>query len=169
MSATTIKLSQELRQRVERLVRGTGKSMHAFMLDAIEQQTSLAERRKSFVADALAARKEANALADYQLQQMALSFRDHALAHPGEPFPVAVALGVVVLGEPFTASIAAGFVLIALGLSFATRRPASPNCRDSIAAATAASADGRSRHTVTPLPSARPSALTTIGAPRSSI
>ena len=61
MSATTIKLSPELRQRVQRLVRGTGKSMHAFMLEAIEQQTSLAERRKAFVADALAARKEANA------------------------------------------------------------------------------------------------------------
>jgi predicted transcriptional regulator len=61
MSATTIKLSPELRQRVARLVRGTGKSMHAFMLEAIEQQTSLAERRKSFVADALAARADANA------------------------------------------------------------------------------------------------------------
>ena len=60
MSATTIKLSPRLRQRVARLVRGTGKSMHAFMLEAIEQQTSLAERRKSFVADALAARGEAN-------------------------------------------------------------------------------------------------------------
>jgi two-component system OmpR family sensor kinase len=38
----------------------------------------------------LVARKEANALADYQLQQMALSFRDHALAsglipHEDEP------------------------------------------------------------------------------------
>jgi len=61
MSATTIKLSPELRQRVQKLVRGTGKSMHAFMLEAIEQQASLAERRKAFVADALAARKEANA------------------------------------------------------------------------------------------------------------
>lgn len=61
MSATTIKLSPELRQRVARLVRGTGKSMHAFMLEAIEQQASLAERRRSFVADALAARKEAAA------------------------------------------------------------------------------------------------------------
>ena len=38
MSATTIKLSPELRQRVQRLVRGTGKSMHAFMLEAIEQR-----------------------------------------------------------------------------------------------------------------------------------
>ena len=61
MSATTIKLSPRLRQRVARLVRGTGQSMHAFMLEAIERQTSLAERRKSFVADALAARGEVNA------------------------------------------------------------------------------------------------------------
>jgi hypothetical protein len=39
-------------------VRGTDKSAHAFILEAIEQQTSLAERRKAFIADALAARKE---------------------------------------------------------------------------------------------------------------
>jgi len=42
------------------------------------------------VSTYLVARKEANALADYQLQQMALSFRDHALAsglipHEDEP------------------------------------------------------------------------------------
>lgn len=59
MPTTTIKLSLELKQRVAKLVRGTDKSAHAFMLEAIEQQTSLAEHRMAFVADALAARKEA--------------------------------------------------------------------------------------------------------------
>jgi predicted transcriptional regulator len=59
MAATTIKLPPELKQRVAQLIRGTGQSAHAFMLKAIEQQTTLAERRKAFVADALASRKEA--------------------------------------------------------------------------------------------------------------
>ena len=30
----------------------TGKSMHAFMVDATTQQTTLAERRKAFITDA---------------------------------------------------------------------------------------------------------------------
>lgn len=59
MAATTIKLPPELKQRVAQLIRGTGQSAHAFMLKAIEQQTTLAERRKAFIADALASRKEA--------------------------------------------------------------------------------------------------------------
>ena len=59
MSATTIKLSPQLKQRVAKLVRGSGKSAHAFMLEAIEQQTTLAERRKVFVAHAVASLDEA--------------------------------------------------------------------------------------------------------------
>ena len=59
MSATSIKLPPELKRRVARLVRGTDQSAHAFMLEAIEQQTALAERRKGFVADAFASRKVA--------------------------------------------------------------------------------------------------------------
>ena len=59
MPATTIKLPPELKRRVARLVRGTEQSAHGFMLEAIEQQTALAERRKAFVAHALASRKQA--------------------------------------------------------------------------------------------------------------
>jgi predicted transcriptional regulator len=40
MPATTIKLPPELKQRVARLIRGTGQSAHAFMLEAIELQTA---------------------------------------------------------------------------------------------------------------------------------
>jgi hypothetical protein len=40
-------------------VKGTDTSIHAFMLDAIEQQTGLAELRRQFIADALAAEAEA--------------------------------------------------------------------------------------------------------------
>ncbi|MEJ2175289.1 MAG: ribbon-helix-helix protein, CopG family [bacterium] len=71
MPSTTIKLPPELKQRVARLVRGTGQSAHAFMLEAIEQQAALAERRKAFVRDALASRKEALASGKgYQLEDI---------------------------------------------------------------------------------------------------
>jgi predicted transcriptional regulator len=59
MSATTLKLPPELKSRIKALTEGTDKSPHAFMVDAIEQQTRLAERRKAFVADALKARRHA--------------------------------------------------------------------------------------------------------------
>jgi predicted transcriptional regulator len=56
--AVTLKLSPELRERVASVVKGTEKSAHAFMVEAIEQQTTLAEKRKEFVALALARRRE---------------------------------------------------------------------------------------------------------------
>lgn len=59
MAVTTIKLPDELKERIADVVRDTGKSVHAFMLDAIEQQTRLAELRRQFVADALAAEADA--------------------------------------------------------------------------------------------------------------
>jgi predicted transcriptional regulator len=59
MPATTIKLPDELKRRIAAAIEGTGTSAHAFMLEAIEQQTALAEKRKAFVAAALAARRRA--------------------------------------------------------------------------------------------------------------
>lgn len=58
MGTTTLKLPSELKDRVASLVEGTGKSAHAFMVEAIEEQTRLAEQRKQFVASAVAARKD---------------------------------------------------------------------------------------------------------------
>jgi predicted transcriptional regulator len=57
MAGTTLKLSPELKERVKAVAEGAGKSPHAFMVDAIEQQTTLAEKRREFVAAALAARR----------------------------------------------------------------------------------------------------------------
>jgi predicted transcriptional regulator len=56
--AVTLKLPPELKQRVASVVKGTDKSAHAFMVEAIEQQTALAEKRKQFVAQALARSRE---------------------------------------------------------------------------------------------------------------
>jgi predicted transcriptional regulator len=58
MATTTLKLPEELKTRVTAVVEGTGQSAHAFMVEAIERQTRLAEQRRSFVTDALAAREE---------------------------------------------------------------------------------------------------------------
>ncbi len=59
MAATTLKLPAELKERIKSVTEGTGKSPHAFMVEAIEAQTRLAEQRRSFVADALKARSDA--------------------------------------------------------------------------------------------------------------
>ena len=58
MTTTTLKLPEELRKRVAAVIEGTGQSAHAFMVEAIERQTRLAEQHRGFVADALAAREE---------------------------------------------------------------------------------------------------------------
>lgn len=57
-STTTLKLSDELKARIASAAQQTGKTAHAFMVDALELQTELAERRSAFVADALLAREE---------------------------------------------------------------------------------------------------------------
>lgn len=57
MPVTSLKLPDDLKQRVARVIADTDQSAHAFMIEAIERQTALAEARKRFVADALAAEK----------------------------------------------------------------------------------------------------------------
>jgi predicted transcriptional regulator len=56
--ATTLKLPPELKERISRVVEGTGQTAHAFMVDAIRSQTERAEKRREFTAAALAAREE---------------------------------------------------------------------------------------------------------------
>jgi predicted transcriptional regulator len=57
--ATSLKLSPQLKTRVATAARRAGKSPHAFMVEAIEQQVAQAEHRQRFIASALAAEKEA--------------------------------------------------------------------------------------------------------------
>jgi predicted transcriptional regulator len=58
MSTTTIRLTEELKARVEAAAEKAGRSPHAFILSLIERGTEQAEQRASFVAEALAAREE---------------------------------------------------------------------------------------------------------------
>lgn len=59
MGSTTLKLPADLKERIATLVKGTDQSMHAFMVEAIAQQTLLAERRRTFVDEAKVAQKDA--------------------------------------------------------------------------------------------------------------
>jgi len=59
MPATTLKLPQDLKERIASLARDAGKSPHAYMVDALEQQALRAGQRRTFVADAATAENDA--------------------------------------------------------------------------------------------------------------
>lgn len=63
-ATTTLKLPEELKARVAAAAESAGKTAHAFMVDALAAQTSLAERRLEFVASAAKAEQE---VAEYGL------------------------------------------------------------------------------------------------------
>jgi predicted transcriptional regulator len=58
MPAVTLKLSDELKSRINELADASGKSPHAFMLDALASQITREENRRAFVQSALVAREE---------------------------------------------------------------------------------------------------------------
>lgn len=58
MSTTSLKLPDELKQRAVSAAEKQGVSPHAFMVHAIELAAAAAERRASFVTDALVAREQ---------------------------------------------------------------------------------------------------------------
>lgn len=58
MTTTSLKLSDALKQRAFAAAAQQGVSLHAFMVQAIEQAASAAEQRASFVNEAQAAREQ---------------------------------------------------------------------------------------------------------------
>ena len=58
MGATSLKLSDELKKRIQTLVSGTDKSAHAFMVEAIARETERAELRRRFGDEAAQAEEE---------------------------------------------------------------------------------------------------------------
>jgi predicted transcriptional regulator len=58
MATTSLKLSDELRQRTIVLAQKQGMSPHAFMVDAIEHAATAAEQRAGFVEAAKVAREQ---------------------------------------------------------------------------------------------------------------
>ena len=55
---TSLKIPVALKDRVASVIEGTEQSLHAFMVEAIERQTSLAEKRRLFLAEADTAEQE---------------------------------------------------------------------------------------------------------------
>lgn len=58
MPAVTLKLPEELKARINDLAAASGKSPHAFMVDALTAQIAREESRSEFVSSALLAREE---------------------------------------------------------------------------------------------------------------
>lgn len=58
MPTTSLKLTDELKQRAVAAAEKIGVSPHAFMIQAIEHAATAAERRASFVDEARAARQQ---------------------------------------------------------------------------------------------------------------
>ena len=57
-SSTTLKLTDELKRRIAPLAKSSGKTPHAWMVEALEVQAALAERRRDFIASAHVADQE---------------------------------------------------------------------------------------------------------------
>jgi predicted transcriptional regulator len=58
---TTIKLPEELKERIAPLAEATGVTPHAWMIEALQRQASLAEARANFIAEAASAAREVDA------------------------------------------------------------------------------------------------------------
>ncbi len=58
MTTTSLKLSEDLKQRVAAIAHDLGMTPHAFMVDAIRKASDAAEKHAEFVAQAKAARKK---------------------------------------------------------------------------------------------------------------
>ena len=60
MAATSLKLPDDLKRRISRLVDGTDRTAHSFMVKAIEQAANREELRARFGAEAELAEQETN-------------------------------------------------------------------------------------------------------------
>src|SRR2546429_8393629 len=59
MTATSLKLPEDLKRRIERLAENAHKSPHAFMIEALTREAERSELRERFASDAALAEKEA--------------------------------------------------------------------------------------------------------------
>ena len=87
---TTLKLPEKLKRRIVPLAKSADKTPHAWMVEALELHATLAERRKSFVAEALAAEKQVEESGKvYRAEDVHRYIRARAAGRkPGRPKPV---------------------------------------------------------------------------------
>lgn len=60
-ATTTLKLPEELKARIASAAQASGRTPHAFMIEALDVQARLAEMRLSFINDAIASAAEVDA------------------------------------------------------------------------------------------------------------
>ena len=88
---TTLKLPEDLKDRIAPLAAAQGKSPHAWMVDTLQAQVALADMRSTFVADALAAADQIDqGVALYAGEEVAAYLRGRlAGERPSRPVPTA--------------------------------------------------------------------------------
>ena len=59
MSATSLKLPDDLKRRIAKLAASTGQTPHAFMVDALAREAQRSELRQRFAAEAAESEREA--------------------------------------------------------------------------------------------------------------
>ena len=59
MSATSLKLPEELKRQIARLASNAGQTPHAFMVEALSKEAQRAELRARFAADAADSERDA--------------------------------------------------------------------------------------------------------------
>ena len=59
MSATSLKLPDDLKRRISKLAASAGQTPHAFMVDALAREAERSELRQRFAADAAESEREA--------------------------------------------------------------------------------------------------------------
>jgi predicted transcriptional regulator len=72
MAATSLKLPEDLKRRIERLAHDANKTPHAFMVEALTREAERAELRARFAEEA--ARSEEEALASGKAFELAATF-----------------------------------------------------------------------------------------------
>jgi predicted transcriptional regulator len=58
MAATSLKLPEDLKRRIERLAVAAKKTPHAFMVEALSQEVARSELRERFASDAAVSERE---------------------------------------------------------------------------------------------------------------
>lgn len=89
-ATTTLKLPDDLKTRIAAAAKQAGKTSHAFMVEALQMQTELAERRREFVQSALLAEQEvAQYGLVYDADEVFSYLRDRLAGRPAQdPKPV---------------------------------------------------------------------------------
>jgi len=72
MAATSLKLPEDLKRRIERLARATNKTPHAFMVEALAREAERSELRARFADEA--ARSEEEAFSGGKVFELAATF-----------------------------------------------------------------------------------------------